>query len=151
MLKIKEAEKENTKDILKLIKGLAEYEKLSHQVEVTEASLKKELFEEKNAKVILAYEENTVVGFALYFYNFSTFKGKKGLYLEDLFILPDYRNLGIGKKLFNYLIDEAKAQNCGRIEWVCLKWNQAARDFYENKKASSLNDWLVYRLDESNF
>lgn len=151
MIVIKKAKRENIKDILKLIKGLAEYEKLSQQVVATEAILEKEIFDEENAKVILAFEEQTVVGFALYFYNFSTFKGRKGLYLEDLYVLPRYRNLGIGDSLFNYLIKEAKEQKCGRMEWVCLNWNESAKDFYKRKNAKPLSDWIVYRLDESNF
>jgi len=151
LIVIKKAKRENIKDILKLIKGLAEYEKLSQQVVATEAILEKEIFDEENAKVILAFEEQTVVGFALYFYNFSTFKGRKGLYLEDLYVLPRYRNLGIGDSLFNYLIKEAKEQKCGRMEWVCLNWNESAKDFYKRKNAKPLSDWIVYRLDESNF
>ena len=101
--------------------------------------------------MILAIKENQPVGFALYFYNFSTFKGKKGLYLEDLYIKPNYRKKGIGNKMFDYLIQEAKSSNCGRMEWVCLEWNKPALDFYKGKKAIVLDDWKTLRLDESEF
>jgi GNAT superfamily N-acetyltransferase len=100
---------------------------------------------------VLVYHLDIPVGFALYFYNFSTFKGKKGLYLEDLFILPDYRGLGFGKAVFEYLIGVAKENNCGRMEWVCLDWNKPAIEFYLKKNAVPLSDWTTYRIDESDF
>ncbi len=137
--------------ILDLIKGIAEYEKLLNQVEATENLLEQQLFIKRNAFVYLAFVNEKPVGFALYFYNFSTFKGKKGLYLEDLFILPEYRSKGIGEKLFDTLIEEAKTNNCGRMEWVCLNWNKPAIGFYKKKKAKSLDDWIIFRLDENNF
>ncbi|MCK5731937.1 MAG: GNAT family N-acetyltransferase [Tenericutes bacterium] len=148
---IKQAKREDCSVLLDLIKGLATYEKMLEEVTATVSSLEKELFDESNAKVLLAYLQEQPVGFALYFYNFSTFKGKKGLYLEDLFIKKEYRSIGIGKKLFNSLIDIAKINNCGRIEWVCLNWNKPAIDFYNSKKATSLDDWITFRLDESDF
>ncbi len=150
-LKIRKAEKKDVSDILKLIKGLAKYEKLSNEVTATEEILEKEIFEDKRANVILASIENQVIAFALYFYNFSTFKGKKGLYLEDIYVNPKFRNQGIGNQLFDYLKSEAKAQNCGRMEWVCLSWNTKAIDFYKRKKAVSLDDWINFRIDESDF
>ena len=113
--------------------------------------LEKELFVDKNAHVILAIVDNQAIGFALYFYNFSTFKGKKGLYLEDIYIMPNDRNKGIGNHLFEFLKKESKRQNCGRMEWVCLDWNKDAINFYKKKKAISLEDWIHFRLDESNF
>ncbi len=148
---IRKAKREDTILILSLIKGIAEYEKLLAEVEATEGLLEKELFDDNNAKVLLAYYDDKAVGFALYFYNFSTFKGKKGLYLEDLFVLPKYRGKGIGNDLFNYLVEEAYENNCGRMEWVCLNWNKSAIEFYKKKKAISLEDWTVFRLDESDF
>lgn len=99
--------------------------------------------------MLLAYEDEVAVGFALYFYNFSTFKGKKGLYLEDLFVKPQYRGKGIGNTLFEALRGIAKTENCGRMEWVCLDWNQPAIDFYRRKNARSMDDWIIFRLDES--
>ncbi len=148
---IRKAKREDTLVILDLIKGIAEYEKLSDQVEATKELLEQQLFEEKNAFVILACIENLVVGFALYFFNFSTFKGKKGLYLEDLYIKPEYRKQGIGNQMFDYLIQEAKSSNCGRMEWVCLEWNTPALNFYKRKKAIALDGWKTLRLDESEF
>ena len=150
-LKIKKANIEDGSDILNLIKGLADYEHLSNEVEATKELLEKELFVDKNAHVILAIVDNQAIGFALYFYNFSTFKGKKGLYLEDIYIMPNYRNKGIGNHLFEFLKKESKRQNCGRMEWVCLDWNKDAINFYKKKKAISLEDWIHFRLDESNF
>ena len=148
---IRKAKREDTPKILELIKGIAEYEKLSDQVEATMEVLEKELFDEENAYVILACIDDLTVGFALYFFNFSTFKGKKGLYLEDLFIMPKYRKQGIGNRMFDYLVQEAKRLNCGRMEWVCLDWNKPALDFYKGKKAIALDDWKILRLDESKF
>ncbi|MCK4551664.1 MAG: GNAT family N-acetyltransferase [Tenericutes bacterium] len=148
---IKQAKREDCQVILDLIKGLATYEKMLDEVTASVPLLEKELFDELNANVLLAYTQEKPVGFALYFYNFSTFKGKKGLYLEDLFIKKEYRSRGIGKELFNSLIDIAKTNNCGRVEWVCLNWNKPAIDFYKSKKATPLGDWITFRLDESNF
>jgi len=145
---IKPAVREDTKTILDLIKGIAEYEKLSNQVVADEALLEQQLFDEKNAYVLLAYVDDMAIGFALYFYNFSTFKGKKGLYLEDLFIRQEYRKMGIGEKLFDELKQIAKTNNCGRMEWVCLDWNEPAKTFYRKKKATPMEDWIIFRLDE---
>ncbi len=148
-INVRHANKEDTPLIFELIKGIAEYEKLSDQVEATIPLLEQQLFVEKNAKVLLAFSDDQPVGFALYFYNFSTFKGKKGLYLEDLFVIPEQRGKGIGKTLFDCLMEEAKRENCGRMEWVCLDWNQPAIDFYRSKKARSMDDWIIFRLDEA--
>lgn len=150
-IQIRKASRDDVPSILELIKGLANYEKLSDEVEATVEILEKEIFDDKNANVILASVNDLIVGFALYFYNFSTFKGKKGLYLEDIYIIPEYRNNGIGNQLFEYLKNESKLQNCGRMEWVCLEWNNKAIEFYKRKKAISLEDWIHFRLDESNF
>lgn len=148
---IRHATKDDVFIILDLIKGIAEYEKLLDQVEATSELLEQELFVENNAKVLLAYYEHKPVGFALYFFNFSTFKGKKGLYLEDLFVQPNYRGKGIGNDLFNALVSIAKTSNCGRMEWVCLNWNEPAIAFYKKKKALPLSDWTTFRLDEIDF
>lgn len=151
MIKIRKAKREDTPLILKMIRGIAEYENLLNQVEANEIILEKELFDENNAFVILAYSDEVPVGFALYFYNFSTFKGKKGLYLEDLFVIPEYRKKGVGNQLFDYLIQEAKGNNCGRMEWVCLNWNIPAIDFYKKKNAIAMDGWITFRLDEISF
>lgn len=145
---IKPATRSDTGIILDLIKGIAAYEKLSNQVVADETLLEQQLFDEENAYVLLAYVGDTAVGFALYFYNFSTFKGKKGLYLEDLFIREEYRKMGIGEKLFDELKQIAKTNNCGRMEWVCLDWNEPAKTFYRKKKATPMEDWIIFRLDE---
>lgn len=151
LIEIKKAERNDIPLIISFIKGLAEYEKLNHGLEVNELELEKEIFDEKNAEVVIAFYKSIPVGFALYFYNFSTFKGKKGLYLEDLFVLEAYRNKGIGKTLFQHLISLAKTNNCGRMEWVCLDWNQPAIDFYKKKKAKPLSDWTIFRIEETDF
>ncbi len=150
-IQLRPARRSDTSIILDLIKGIADYEKLSDQVVAETRTLERELFDEKNAHVILAYDDETPIGFALYFYNFSTFKGKKGLYLEDLFVYPEYRGKGVGNALFDKLVEEAKRTNCGRMEWVCLNWNQPAIDFYKKKKAIPMDDWKIFRLDENDF
>lgn len=147
-LMIRKAKREDTPLILSCIKGIAEYEKLSSQVEATDAILEKSLFDQKEANVLLGFLDQELIGFALYFFNFSTFKGRKGLYLEDLFIYPEHRHKGYGKAFFKQLIQIANEENCGRMEWVCLDWNQPAIDFYTSLGAKPLNDWTIYRLDE---
>ncbi|MFA7076376.1 MAG: GNAT family N-acetyltransferase [Candidatus Izemoplasmatales bacterium] len=137
--------------ILDFIKGIAEYEKLSKEVVATKDEIYNSIFVEKSAKVIIAFLDNNPVGFALFFYNFSTFKGRKGLYLEDLFVFKEYRKLGVGKALFEYLLKEAEKNNCGRMEWVCLNWNQPAIDFYLSKGAKPLTEWTTFRIDEEDF
>jgi len=137
--------------VTNLIKGIAEYEKLSDQVEATPEKLYQALFVEGSCKAVIGLENGTPVGFALYFYNFSTFKARKGLYLEDLFIKEPYRHKGYGKRFFLYLIKEAKKENCGRMEWTCLDWNTRAIAFYNGLKAKPMDEWTIYRLDEKDF
>ena len=148
-LLIRYALREDTKVILDCINGIAEFEKMSDQVEATLETLEASLFDRHEAKVLLGYIDSEVVGFALFFYNFSTFKGKKGLYLEDLFIYPEYRHLGYGKAFFKELMAISQQENCGRMEWVCLKWNQVAIDFYLTLGALPLDEWTTFRLNES--
>jgi GNAT superfamily N-acetyltransferase len=150
-LEIRHAKSSETSLILDFIKGIAEYEKLSDQVEATEADIYHSIFVEKSAKVVIAFLNNVPAGFALYFYNYSTFKGRKGLYLEDLFVYKKFRKKGIGNKLFTYLLKEAANNNCGRMEWVCLNWNQSAIDFYLSKNAIPMDEWTTFRIDESQF
>lgn len=138
--------------IISLIKELAEYERLSQEVEITELQLHNALFgSETFTEVLIAEFESEISGYALYFNNFSTFKGKPGIYLEDLFVKPEYRGKGIGKALFESIIKTAKEKNYGRVEWSVLKWNQPAINFYESRGAAGLDDWKVYRLTENDF
>jgi GNAT superfamily N-acetyltransferase len=133
--------------IFSLIKGLAEYEKLSSQVSGDIESLKEHLFGTQiYAEVILAFYQKKAVGYALFFPNYSTFLTKPGIYLEDLFVVSEYRRQGIGKSLLNYVIDLGESRNCGRVEWSVLDWNQTAIDFYEKIGADILPDWRICRI-----
>lgn len=144
---IREANPADVPLILDLIKGIAEYEKLSHEVETTEEKLLHTLFGPKRyAEVLLCYEGNTAVGFALYFYNYSTFRAKPGIYLEDLFVYPEHRGKGYGKALLTTLIDKAKAEGCGRVEWCVLDWNKPAIDFYLALGAKPMDEWTTFRI-----
>lgn len=135
--------------IIYFINKIAEYEKMSNDVVLDKETLRDYMFNKKIAKCKFIMEGNKEVGFALYFYNFSTFKGRAGLYLEDIFILEEYRNKGYGKKLFLELVKEAKENNLGRMEWTCLNWNEPSIKFYKSLGAISLDEWRTYRLDES--
>jgi len=150
-LEIRYAKPNESELVLDFIKGIAEYEKLSDKVEATKEDIYNSIFVEKSAKVVIAFADKVPAGFALYFYNYSTFKGKKGLYLEDLFVFKKYRKKGIGNKIFTFLLKEAKKNNCGRMEWVCLDWNQNAIDFYLSKKAQPMDEWTIFRIDENDF
>jgi GNAT superfamily N-acetyltransferase len=133
--------------ILQFIKDLAEYEKLSHEVTATEEILRRNLFgERKTAEVLLASEGNTNVGFAVFFHNFSTFLGKPGIYLEDVFIKPEFRGRGYGKALMVYVARLAKARDCGRFEWSVLNWNTPSIKFYQSLGAVPLSEWCVQRV-----
>lgn len=134
--------------ILSLINELASYEKLQHQVTASVPIIEEWIFDKHKAEVIIAELDHNSIGFALYFYNFSTFVGKSGLYLEDLFIRPQYRGNGYGKALFLHLADIALEKNCGRFEWICLDWNQPSIDFYLSMGAVPMSDWTVYRIGE---
>lgn len=144
---IREARREDCELLIELILELAVYEKLLHAMQASPADLERSLFDEKSAHSVLAYEGDTVVGFALYFFNYSTFVGRKGLYLEDLFIRPEFRGKGYGKKLLLYLAKQAHEQGCGRMEWSVLNWNTPAIQFYESLGAKPMDEWTVYRLD----
>ncbi|MFA7082535.1 MAG: GNAT family N-acetyltransferase [Bacteroidales bacterium] len=145
---IRNANENDTPLILSFIKQLSVYEKLPHEVSATVEILHKSLFVEKNAKVVFILEDGKEVGLALYFYNFSTFTGKKGLYLEDLFVLEEYRGKGYGKKLLAYLGDIAIKEDCSRFEWIVLDWNTPSIEFYKSLKAFPLSDWTVFRLQK---
>lgn len=132
--------------ILHFIKELAQYEKMLDQVVATEDTLRRSLFEQHQAEVIFVLHEGKEVGFALYFHNFSTFVGRAGLYLEDLYVLPEYRGLGYGKGLLRRLAQIAVERHCGRMEWVCLDWNTPSIGFYRSLGAQPMDDWTIYRL-----
>lgn len=133
--------------ILSLIKELAEYERLSHEVVATEEQLREELFGERPvAEVIIAYAQDQPVGFALFFHNMSTFLGRRGLYLEDLYVKPEFRGRGFGRAMLVYLARLAVERNCGRLEWAVLDWNEPAIRFYEKLGAVAMDEWTIYRL-----
>lgn len=133
--------------ILSFIRALADYEKMSDQVVATPELLREWIFEKKKAEVIFAETGGKAVGFALFFHNFSTFLGRAGVYLEDLFVLPEDRGRGYGKALLKELARIAMERGCGRLEWSCLDWNQPSIDFYTRKmQAVPMDEWTVYRL-----
>ena len=136
--------------ILDFIKQLAEYEKMSEQVVATEELLKEWIFEKKRAEVIFAMEKGREIGFALFFHNFSTFLGRAGIYLEDLFVIPEYRGRGHGKALIRELARITVERGCGRLEWCCLDWNKPSIDFYLSLNAEPMDDWTIYRLAGDN-
>lgn len=148
---IRIATEKDTATIFNFIKELAEYEKLSHEVVTTEDQLKNALFGNKEyAKVLIASLSEEPVGFALYFYNFSTFLGRPGIYLEDLYVKPVYRGSGYGKALLAKLAQIAMEEECGRVEWSVLNWNKPAIDFYKSIGAGPMDEWTAFRLTGSN-
>ena len=147
MFRIRQAEEGDEKIIYDLIVELAEYEHMVQAVVTSPEELKEQLFVKKNAKVALPELDGKVIGFALYFYNFSTWLGKPGIYLEDLFIKPEYRKAGYGKALLKHLAQTALSEGCGRFEWACLNWNRPSIDFYLSVGARPMDEWTVYRLE----
>lgn len=146
MSTIRIADKEDIDLILKFIKGIAEYEKLLHEVRATPELLKEWLFNKKTAEVAFIMEEGNEVGFVLYFYNFSTFVGKSGLYIEDLFVFPEHRGKGYGKALLNHVISKAREERLGRVEWTCLDWNTPSIEFYKAMGAKPMDEWTNFRI-----
>jgi len=140
------AERKDSGLILSFIKGLASYEKMLDQVVATEEQLEQWIFDKQKAEVIFACEDGREVGFALFFHNFSTFLGRAGIYLEDLFVLPEYRGRGYGKALLRKLAQIAVERECGRLEWWCLDWNKPSIDFYLSLGAKPMDEWTVYRV-----
>lgn len=132
--------------ILAFIRALADYEKMSDQVVATEDLLKEWIFKKKKAEVLFVCEDGREVGFALFFHNFSTFLGRAGIYLEDLFVLPESREKGYGKALLKRLAQITVERGCGRLEWACLDWNQPSIDFYRSLSAMPMEEWTTYRL-----
>lgn len=143
---IHEAQQTDVPVILELIKGLAEYEKLAHEVIATEELLQEWLFEKKKAEVLIGEYNGVAVGFVLFFHNFSTFLGRAGIYLEDLFVKPEYRGNGFGKALLVKLAQVAVERGCGRFEWSCLDWNKPSIEFYLSMGARPMDGWTVYRV-----
>lgn len=140
------AREEDAALILRFIRELAEYEKMSDEVVATEELLREWIFEKRRAEVIFALEDGEEVGFALFFHNFSTFLGRAGIYLEDLYVRPESRGKGYGKGLLKKLAQIAVERGCGRLEWSCLDWNQPSIDVYLSLGAEPMSDWTTYRL-----
>ena len=145
-LTFRQAEEKDAGLILYFIKQLAEYEHMSDEVVATEELLREWIFEKKKAEVIFALENGEAVGFALFFHNFSTFLGRAGIYLEDLFVLKEHRGKGYGKALLKKLAQTAIERGCGRLEWSCLDWNTPSIDFYLSLGARRMDDWTGYRM-----
>ncbi len=140
------AERKDTPLILEFIKELADYEKMLQEVVADQATLEEWIFDKQKAEVIFALEGEKEVGFALFFHNFSTFLGRAGIYLEDLFVKPEYRGKGYGKALLKKLASLAVERKCGRLEWWCLDWNEPSIGFYLSLGAEPMSDWTVYRI-----
>lgn len=140
------AEKKDAALILEFIRELAEYEKMLDDVVATEELLREWIFEKNKAEVIFALENGREVGFALFFHNFSTFLGRAGIYLEDLYVKPEFRGRGYGKGLLKKLAQIALERECGRLEWTCLDWNRPSIDFYLSLDAKPMDEWTIYRL-----
>ena len=146
-VRIERAQERDVALILELIRGLAEYERLADQCVATEAGLRDALFgAQPAAEVLIAFAGETPAGFALFFHNFSTFLGRRGLYLEDLFVKPEFRRLGIGRRLLTELARIAVERGCGRFEWSVLDWNAPAIEFYKRLGAKPLDEWTIFRV-----
>ena len=145
-LTFRNAERKDTALILQFIKELADYEKMLNEVVADEATLEAWIFDKQKAEVIFAVEDGKEVGFALFFHNFSTFLGRAGIYLEDLYVKPEYRGKGYGKAILKKLASIAVERGCGRVEWWCLDWNKPSIDFYLSLGAEPMSDWTVYRI-----
>lgn len=145
-LSFRYAERKDSTLILRFIKELARYEKMEDEVIATEALLEEWIFDRQKAEVLFAIVEEKEIGFALFFHNFSTFLGRAGIYLEDLYVKPEYRGHGFGKAILQKLARIAVERGCGRLEWWCLDWNQPSIDFYLSLDAEPMKDWTVYRI-----
>lgn len=149
---IRFAEAQDIDHIYNLILELAEYEKLSHIVKTSPESLQKFLFgDEKFIEVLVAEIDNQIIAYAIFFKNYSTFLGKPGIYLEDLYVKPEFRNAGVGKALLTKIFSIAKERNYGRVEWSVLDWNEPAINFYKKLGAELLQEWRIFRLSEDKF
>ena len=153
MITIRKAELKDASTLLHFITKIAEYEKLAHEVENTVEKIEQRFFSEHPIvfALIVENEQKEAIGYAIYFFNYSTFTGDHGLYLEDFYIDEEYRHQGIGKQVFNELIAIAKQKQCSRMEWIVLDWNTPAIQFYESYDARPLNEWIQYRLVREQF
>jgi len=147
---LREAQRKDAALVLEFIRGLAEYEHLLDMVEASEEGLARYLFDEKKVEILICEYEGKAVGFALFFHNFSTFLGKPGLYIEDLFILPEYRGKGLGKGMLTTIAQIAVERNYGRVEWACLDWNEPSIRFYKSQGAVPMDEWTIFRLTGEN-
>lgn len=143
---IRFATREDIHLILELVKELADYEKMLHEVVATEELMEEWIFDKQKAEVIIGEEDGKPVGMALFFHNFSTFLGRAGIYLEDLFVRPEYRGRGYGKALLQKLAQIAVERGCGRLEWWCLDWNEPSIKFYKSLGAEPMEEWTTYRI-----
>lgn len=146
VLDFRYAERKDAGLILKFIKDLAEYEKMEKEVVATKELLEEWLFDKQKAEVIFALKDGKEVGFALFFHNFSTFLGRAGIYLEDLYVMPKHRGFGYGRAVLKKLAQIAVDRGCGRLEWWCLDWNRPSIDFYLSLGAEPMCDWTTYRI-----
>lgn len=146
IIEFRKAGREDVALILEFIRELADYEKMLDEVVATPELLEKWIFDERKAEVVFVVEDGQEVGFALFFHNFSTFLGRAGLYLEDLYVRPEFRGKGYGKALIRELVRIAVERGCGRLEWWCLDWNKPSIDFYLSMGAEPMSDWTVYRI-----
>ena len=149
-LAFRSATREDVPLILQFIRELADYEKMLHEVVADEATLEEWIFDRQKAEVLFALVDGNEIGFALFFHNFSTFLGRAGIYLEDLYVKPEYRGKGYGKAILKRLASIAVERKCGRLEWWCLDWNQPSIDFYRSLGAEPMSDWTVYRIAGDN-
>ncbi len=145
-LTFRNAERRDTALILRFIRELADYEKMLDEVVADEATLEEWLFDKQKAEVIFAIVDGSEIGFVLFFHNFSTFLGRAGIYLEDLYVMPEYRGMGYGKAILKKLASIAVERGCGRLEWWCLDWNKPSIDFYLSLGSEPMSDWTVYRI-----
>jgi GNAT superfamily N-acetyltransferase len=143
---IRFAEEKDAELILQFIKDLAEYEKMLSDVIATVEDIRETVFEKKYAEVVICEYDGSPAGFCLFFHNYSTFLGKPGLYIEDLYVKETFRGKGLGKAILKYMANIALERNCGRMEWSCLDWNKSSIDFYKAQGAEAMNDWTVYRV-----
>lgn len=148
ILTLRAATEQDTELIHHFILKMAEYERLEAEVDTSVEALRRSLFRERQAEVVIAERKKEAVGFALFFHNFSTFRGQRGLYLEDLFIDPEHRRKGYGRALFLHLVRIARERKCRRMEWVALDWNRPAIEFYRGLGATVMEGWSTFRLDE---
>lgn len=145
-----ETTEKDCKKIVQFIREIAEYEKLLHEVVATEESIAESIFKENRAKVLFLEYEGKEIGYVLYFFNYSTFNGRAGLYLEDIYIRKEYRGKGFGKEVFKYLAQTAIENKCMRMEWVCLNWNTPSQEFYKSMGAIPMEEWTTFRLERNN-